>query len=69
MPQANGFFGVALVGFCVATVACFLGLGARRGMLAALLGGTLFLPVFDAAAPARKTTATTAARRRAAPSA
>jgi len=48
MGHPNGFFGVALVGFCAATVGCFLALGPRRGMLAALLGGTLFVPVFVA---------------------
>jgi hypothetical protein len=50
MAHHNGFFDVALVGFCLAALACFVRLGPRRGALAALLGGTLFLPVFDAAA-------------------
>jgi hypothetical protein len=50
MGQPNAFFAVALVGFCVATVWCFLALGPRRGMLASLLGGTLFVPVFVATA-------------------
>jgi len=48
MGHPNGFFGVALVGFCAATVWGFLALGPRRGMLAALLGGTLFVPVLGA---------------------
>lgn len=50
MGQPNGFFGVALVAFCVAAAWGFLALGPRRGMLAALLGGTLFVPVFEASA-------------------
>jgi hypothetical protein len=50
MEQPNAFFAFALVGFCVVAVVASLRLGARRGMLAALLGGTLLLPVFDATA-------------------
>ncbi len=48
MRQHNDFFEVALVAFCVASAVAFLRLGPRRGMVAALLGGTLFLPVFGA---------------------
>lgn len=48
MGQPNGFLAFALAGFVLGAGGCFLVLGARRGMLAALLGGTLFLPVFDA---------------------
>ncbi|MBI5071119.1 MAG: hypothetical protein HZB56_23115 [Deltaproteobacteria bacterium] len=50
MGQANGFFGVALIAFCAAAAGCFLALGPRRGMVVALLGGTLFVPVFEASA-------------------
>jgi len=50
MGQPNDIFVVALAAFCVAAAACFVGLGPRRGMLAALLGGTMFVPVFGPAA-------------------
>jgi hypothetical protein len=37
----------ALVAYVPATAACFLVMGGRRGMLAALLGGWLLMPVFN----------------------
>jgi hypothetical protein len=48
MEHHNDFFVVALAAFCVASALAFMRLGPRRGMVAALLGGTLFLPAFDA---------------------
>lgn len=50
MGQPSGIFGVALIAFALGGAAAFLRLGPRRGALATLLVGTLFLPVFGPAA-------------------
>lgn len=49
MGQANLIVPIALLVFIPATVAAVSRLGLRRGVLAALVGGWLFLPVYDRA--------------------
>lgn len=47
MSVPNVLVPLALLGFVPAAVAAVLWLGARRGLVAAMLGGWLFLPSFD----------------------